>query len=67
MYALSGWGGYISQALKDRIDASFRKGCRWKLTCTQNNFNDLLFDVDGKLFVCSKSELHCLHHYVTTA
>jgi len=25
LYALSGWGGYISQALKDRIDASFRK------------------------------------------
>jgi len=26
------------------------------------NSNDLLFDVDNKLFACSKSELHCLHH-----
>jgi len=25
-----------------------RKACRWKLTCTQNN--ELLFDVDSKLF-----------------
>ena len=28
LYALSGWVGYISQALKDRIDASFRKAYR---------------------------------------
>jgi len=60
-HALSGWGGYISQVLKNRTDASFRKAYRWKLTCTQYNFNDL-FDVDSKLFACSKSELHCLHH-----
>jgi len=33
---LSGWGGYISQVLKDRIDASFRKAYRWKLTCIHN-------------------------------
>ena len=25
LYALSGWGGYIGQVLKDRIDASFLK------------------------------------------
>jgi len=62
LYALSGWGGYITQALKDRIDASFRKACRWRLTHKQYNFNDLLFDVDSKLFACSKSELHCLNH-----
>jgi len=61
LYALSGWGGCISLVLIDRIDASFCKAYRWKLTCTQYNFNDLLFDVDSKLFVCSKSELHCLH------
>jgi len=53
LYALSGWGGYISQALKDRIDASFKKACRWRLTHKQYNFNDLLFDVDSKLFACS--------------
>jgi len=47
--------------LIDRINASFRKAYRWKLTYTQYNFNDL-FDVDSKLFACSKSELHCLHH-----
>jgi len=62
LYALSGWGGYISQALKDRIDASFQKACRWMLTHKQYNFNDLLFDVVSKLFACSKSELHCLNH-----
>jgi len=27
LYALSAWGGYIGQAFKDRIDASFRKAC----------------------------------------
>ena len=34
------------------------------LTSTQYNFNDLLFDVDSKLFACSKSESHCLYHHV---
>jgi len=48
LYTLSGWGGYISQAQKDRIDASFRKTYRWKLTNTQYHFNDLSFDVDSK-------------------
>ena len=54
--------------LIDRINASFRKAYRWKLTYTQYNFNDL-FDVDSKLFACSKSELHCLQtaSYVITA
>jgi len=62
LYVLSGWGGCISQALKDHIDASFQKACRWRLTHKQYNFNDLLFDVDSKLFAYSKSELHCLNH-----
>ena len=62
MYALSGWGGYISQALRDRIDALFRKARRWKLTDMQYSFNELLFDVDSKLFARSKSVSHCLHH-----
>jgi len=26
------------------------------------NFDDLLSDVDSKLFACSKVESHCLHH-----
>ena len=62
LYALSGWGGYTSQALKDRTDASFRKAYRWKLTDKQYNFDDLLSEVDSKLFACSKVESHCLHH-----
>ena len=62
LYALSGWGGYTSQALKDRIDASFRKAYRWKLTDEQYNFDDLLSEVDSKLFVRSKVESHCLRH-----
>ena len=62
MHYLVGVTGYIRQVLKDHIDASFRKAYRWKLMCTQYNFNDLLFDEDSKLFACSKSELHCLHH-----
>ena len=55
-------GGYVSQALKDRIDASFRKAYRWKLTDKQYKFDDLLSEVDSKLFACSKVESHCLHH-----
>ena len=62
MYALCGWGGYVSQALKDRIDASFRKAHRWKLRDKQYKFDDLLSEVDSKLFACSKVESHCLHH-----
>ena len=54
-YALSGWGGYKSQALKDRINASFWKTqapYRWKLTVKQYNSDDLLkllSEVDSKL------------------
>ena len=62
LYALSAWGGYLNQTLKDRIDASFRKACKWKLTNIQYNFSDLLSDVDRKLFACSKAYGHCLHH-----
>ena len=42
--------GYISQALKDRIDASLRKAYRWKLTDKQYNFDDLLSD--ATVIVC---------------
>jgi len=62
LYALSAWGGYISQGFKDRIDASFRKACRWKLTRKQYTFMDLLSGGDSKLFAKCKSEKHCLHH-----
>jgi len=48
--------------MKDRIDASFQKAHKWKLTNKQNNFNDLLSGADSKLFASSKSENHCLHH-----
>ena len=41
LYALSAWGGYISQSLKDRIDAFFRKAHRWRLTSTQYEFDNL--------------------------
>ena len=34
LYVLSGWGGYLSQVLKDRIDASLRKACKWRLIST---------------------------------
>ena len=61
-YALSGLVGYVSQVLKDRIDASFRKAYRWKLTDKQYKFDDLLSEVDSKLFACRKVESHCLHH-----
>jgi len=33
--------GFISKALKDRIDGLFQKACRWKLTSKQYNLNDL--------------------------
>jgi len=62
LYALSACGEYISQAFKDRIDASFRKACRWKLTRKQYTFMDLLSEVDSKLIAKCKSEGHCLHH-----
>ena len=57
LYALCGWGGYVSQALKDRIDASFRK-YRWKLTDKQYNSDDLLSEVESKLFGCSRLRLN---------
>jgi len=54
LYALSAWGGYISQSLKDRIDACFRKAYRWRLTSTQYKFDNLLFSIDSKLFARCK-------------
>ena len=62
LYALSGWGGYVSQTQKDRIDASFRKACKWRLTSKLYNFDELLFEADRKLFARSKADSHCLHH-----
>ena len=53
LYALSGWGGYVSQTQKDRIDASFRKVCKWRLTSKLYNFDELPFEVDRKLFAHS--------------
>ena len=53
---------YISQTL---IDASFRKACRLKLIYVQYSCNVLSFDVESKLFACSKSDLHCLHHMLS--
>ena len=44
------------------IDASFRKAHQWKSTDKQYKFDDLLSEVDSKLFACSKVESHCLHH-----
>ena len=62
LYALSAWGGYINQALQDRIDATFRKAFKWHLTSVRYSFSDLLYDTDSHLFARSKSENHCLHH-----
>ena len=65
VYTLSAWNRYVRQALKDRTEASFRKICRWKLTGTADNSNGLLFDVDSKLYACSKSQviasIKCYH------
>ena len=64
LYALSAWGGYISQSLNDRIDACFRKAYRWKLTSTQYKFDNLI-SMDSKLFARCKWEGHCLHHMLS--
>ena len=65
LYALSAWGGYISQSLKDRIDACFRKAYKWRLTSTQYKFDTLLFATDSKLFARCKWEGHCLHRMLS--
>ena len=65
LYALSAWGGYISQSLEDRIDACFRKAYRWRLTSTQYKFNNLSFSMDSKMFARCKWEGHCLHHMLS--
>jgi len=66
---LSGWGGYISQSLKDRTDASLRKACRWKLTCARYNFTDLLFDVVNSLHAVKVNCIVCIicYHCVVVA
>ena len=48
----------VSQTQKDRIDASFRKACKWRLTSKLYNFDELLFEADRKLFARSED----LHH-----
>jgi len=65
LYALSAWGGYISQSLEDRIDACFRKAYIWRLTSTQYKFDNLLFSMDSKLFARCQWEGHCLHHMLS--
>ena len=40
-----------------RIDASFRKAHRWKLTYKQYKFDDLLSEVDSKLFACRPTKV----------
>ena len=54
----------LSQAFKDRSDASFRKACKWKLTRKQYTFMDLLSEVDSKLFAKCKSEGHICYRQV---
>jgi len=65
LYALSAWGVYISQSLKDCIDACFRKAYRWRLTSTQYKFDNLLLSMDSKLFARCEWEGHCLHHMLS--
>jgi len=66
---LHGWGGYTSQSLTDRTDASFRKARRWKLTCARYNFTDLLFDVVNSLHAATVNCIVCIicYHCVLVA
>lgn len=49
-----------------RINAMFKKACRWNITRTLYNFDDLLFKADSRLFLRCLSSTHCLHHILPT-
>jgi len=62
IYALYAWGGFLSNDLIAKLDASFKKAFRWGYSCDLRRLSVLLHEADEHLFhemVYNKD--HCIH------
>ena len=60
-YALPAWGGFITVALMDQINAFFRRAVKYKMTSKIFTIDELLKNSDRSLFnkICNTN--HCLN------
>jgi len=50
IYALSAWGGFLSNDLIAKLDAFFKKAFRWGYSCDLRRLSVLLHEADEHLF-----------------
>ena len=62
MYALPAWGGFLSAALIDKIDAFFKRSKRFGYISTCYTVSELIVNCDHDLFTKATGYWHCLHH-----
>ena len=62
MYALPAWGGFLSAALIDKINAFFKRLKRFRYTSTWYTVSVLIVSCDQDLFIKATRYGHCLHH-----
>jgi len=62
LYAVSAWGGFLSDELKNRINGFFLRLYRYGYTPALVDMEQLLRDADKTLFCKALKDVHCLHH-----
>jgi hypothetical protein len=62
LYAVQSWSGFLSADNVNCVNAFLRKAYRWQLTSSCKCFNDIIDDLQLKLFRASSQSHHCLHH-----
>ena len=65
-YAVSAWGGLISQRHIDKINAMFKRARKYGFTDTVYDYRGLLYHCDATLFNKARSDLHCLNRFLPT-
>ena len=61
-YALSAWGGHITEANKGQINAFLRRMHRYGYVTVVYNIDDLICAVDAKLFSSMCKVHHCINY-----
>ena len=61
-YALPAWGGFLSVALIDKINAFFKRLKRFGYTSTCYTVSELIVSCDHDLFIKATRYGHCLGH-----
>jgi hypothetical protein len=62
LYAAPAWGGFLSKAQIERIDAFLKKSFKWGYSITLFNFEELLSKADHQLFTAIMAGSHSLGH-----